>query len=108
MMVTFNPRDSKSAPMEADAIPFPREETTPPVTKTNLDTQTPDHKLEMKRTGRLLANKFFGNPRGHLKYSKPVTLHFKDTKVSNNHVNHANARKRQAALFHNFIVHAAV
>src|SRR3990172_2898510 len=31
--VTRNPRASRSAPMEAAAIPLPREETTPPVTK---------------------------------------------------------------------------
>src|SRR3990172_1414764 len=34
--VTRNPRASRSAPMEAAAIPLPREETTPPVTKMNL------------------------------------------------------------------------
>src|SRR5690606_11795717 len=32
-MVTFKPRDSSTAPKEAEAMPFPKEETTPPVTK---------------------------------------------------------------------------
>jgi hypothetical protein len=31
---TVNPRDSKIVPKDAAAIPFPRLETTPPVTKT--------------------------------------------------------------------------
>jgi hypothetical protein len=34
--VTFRPRDSRIAASEAAAIPFPKEETTPPVTKTYL------------------------------------------------------------------------
>jgi hypothetical protein len=34
--VTFKPRDSRIAASEAAAIPFPKEETTPPVTKTYL------------------------------------------------------------------------
>jgi hypothetical protein len=34
--VTFKPRLSSRAPMDAEASPFPREETTPPVTKMNL------------------------------------------------------------------------
>src|SRR5690606_37365931 len=32
-MVTLRPRDSSTAPREAEAMPFPNEETTPPVTK---------------------------------------------------------------------------
>src|SRR6185295_7890894 len=35
-MDTFNPRLSSSAPIEADARPLPKDETTPPVTKMNL------------------------------------------------------------------------
>ena len=35
-MVTLRPRDSRIAAREAAAIPLPREDTTPPVTKTNL------------------------------------------------------------------------
>ena len=35
-MVTFKPRDSKIVAIEAAAIPFPKEETTPPVTKINF------------------------------------------------------------------------
>jgi hypothetical protein len=31
--VTLNPRASKTAPKEAAAMPFPKDETTPPVTK---------------------------------------------------------------------------
>src|SRR5690606_10785241 len=34
--VTLRPRDSRIAAREAAAIPLPRDETTPPVTKTNL------------------------------------------------------------------------
>src|SRR6478609_2790743 len=34
--VTLRPRDSRIAAKEAEAIPLPREDTTPPVTKTNL------------------------------------------------------------------------
>src|SRR4051812_10699419 len=34
MLVTRMPRDSRIAAREAAAMPFPREETTPPVTKT--------------------------------------------------------------------------
>src|SRR5512145_798284 len=36
MLVTRMPRDSRIAARDAAAIPFPREETTPPVTKTYL------------------------------------------------------------------------
>lgn len=36
MMVTRRPLDSRIAAREAAAIPFPKEETTPPVTKTYL------------------------------------------------------------------------
>src|SRR4051794_17533308 len=36
MWVTFNPRASISAPMEAAPKPLPIDDTTPPVTKTNL------------------------------------------------------------------------
>jgi len=32
-IVTFRPRASRIAAREADAIPFPKEDTTPPVTK---------------------------------------------------------------------------
>ena len=35
-MVTLRPRDSRIAAREAAAIPLPREDTTPPVTNTNL------------------------------------------------------------------------
>src|SRR4051812_18782157 len=35
-MVTLRPRDSRIAASEAAAIPLPREDPTPPVTKTNL------------------------------------------------------------------------
>src|SRR5271155_2001011 len=34
-MLTLRPRASRIAPSEADAMPLPSEETTPPVTKTN-------------------------------------------------------------------------
>jgi hypothetical protein len=34
--VTLRPRDSRIAARDAAAMPFPREDTTPPVTKTNL------------------------------------------------------------------------
>src|SRR3954453_6980006 len=36
MRVTLRPRDSRIAAREAEAIPLPREDTAPPVTKTNL------------------------------------------------------------------------
>src|SRR3954467_6731192 len=36
MRVTLRPRDSRIAAREAAAIPLPREDTTPPVTNTNL------------------------------------------------------------------------
>src|SRR6267143_3900024 len=36
ILVTRMPRDSRIAAREAAAMPFPREETTPPVTKTYL------------------------------------------------------------------------
>src|SRR5713226_4532498 len=36
MLVTRMPRDSRIAAREAAAMPFPKEETTPPVTKTYL------------------------------------------------------------------------
>ena len=39
-MVTLMPRDSRIAPKLAAAIPFPREETTPPVTNTYLVIKT--------------------------------------------------------------------
>lgn len=35
-MVTGSPRDLSSKPKDADAIPFPSEETTPPVIKINF------------------------------------------------------------------------
>src|ERR1700732_424819 len=34
-MLTLSPRASRMAPRDADAMPLPSEETTPPVTKTN-------------------------------------------------------------------------
>src|SRR3954462_11011907 len=36
MRVTLRPRDSRIAARDAEAMPLPREDTTPPVTKTNL------------------------------------------------------------------------
>ncbi len=36
-IATLRPRASRIAPSEAEAMPFPNEETTPPVTKTNRD-----------------------------------------------------------------------
>src|SRR5690349_21475981 len=36
MRVTLRPRDSRIAARDADAMPLPSEDTTPPVTKTNL------------------------------------------------------------------------
>jgi hypothetical protein len=36
IMVTVRPRDSRIAARDAAAIPFPREDTTPPVTNTYL------------------------------------------------------------------------
>src|SRR6185369_11209699 len=36
MRVTLRPRDSRIAASDADAMPLPSEDTTPPVTKTNL------------------------------------------------------------------------
>ncbi|MNT89609.1 hypothetical protein D3C72_2303690 [compost metagenome] len=42
MRVTWRPRDSRIAASEAEAIPLPREDTTPPVTKTNLVMPVPD------------------------------------------------------------------
>ena len=36
MIVTLRPRFSSSAPIDAEAMPLPSEETTPPVTKMNL------------------------------------------------------------------------
>jgi hypothetical protein len=35
-MVTLSPRDFNKNPREAHAIPLPKEETTPPVTKINF------------------------------------------------------------------------
>ena len=35
-LVTRMPREARIAASDAAAMPFPREETTPPVTKTNL------------------------------------------------------------------------
>src|SRR3954454_11618589 len=35
-MVSLRPRPSSKLPMEADASPFPSDDTTPPVTKMNL------------------------------------------------------------------------
>jgi hypothetical protein len=35
-MVTRNPRASSKAPREAEEMPLPRDETTPPVIKMNL------------------------------------------------------------------------
>jgi hypothetical protein len=36
MRVTLRPRDSRIAARDAEAMPLPSEDTTPPVTKTNL------------------------------------------------------------------------
>src|SRR5690606_30105266 len=46
MRVTLRPRDSRMAASDAEAMPLPREDTTPPVTNTNL---------VMTRASRLLA-----------------------------------------------------
>lgn len=40
MSVTFKPLDSRMVPKDADAMPLPKDETTPPVTKTYLVMQT--------------------------------------------------------------------
>jgi hypothetical protein len=40
-MVIFSPRASRIAPREAAAMPFPKEETTPPVTKIKRDIDFP-------------------------------------------------------------------
>jgi hypothetical protein len=40
-MVTLRPRASRIAANEADAMPFPNEETTPPVTKIKRVIQDP-------------------------------------------------------------------
>ena len=39
--VTLNPRLSSRLPSEAEASPFPRDDSTPPVTKMNLVAMTP-------------------------------------------------------------------
>jgi hypothetical protein len=36
MFATLRPRFSMSAPIDADTMPLPRDDTTPPVTNTNL------------------------------------------------------------------------
>src|SRR5450759_3465434 len=44
-IVTFSPRDSRMAASEAAAMPFPREETTPPVIKMYLVMRVPGQKF---------------------------------------------------------------
>jgi hypothetical protein len=41
MIVTFIPLLSNKAPNEAEVIPLPKEDTTPPVTKINLVSEFP-------------------------------------------------------------------
>ena len=58
-MAILRPRPSRMAPSEAAAMPFPNEETTPPVTNTNLVMRSPpsgetgDARCAYRRAGRL-------------------------------------------------------
>ena len=49
MMVTLSPLDSRRAPKDAAAIPFPRDETTPPVINTNLVKKTPTNNFKKSK-----------------------------------------------------------
>jgi len=42
-MVTFKPRASRIAARDAEAMPLPKEDTTPPVMKTNFVINTPNN-----------------------------------------------------------------
>ena len=48
-LVTRMPREARIAARDAAAMPFPREETTPPVTKTNLVMDDKSWKLAVYR-----------------------------------------------------------
>src|SRR4051794_12738413 len=47
--VTFSPRLSSRQPMDAAAMPLPRDETTPPVTKMNLAIHAPPARRSRRR-----------------------------------------------------------
>src|ERR1035441_10775471 len=49
-MLIFRPRDSRMAPSDADAMPLPSEETTPPVTNTNRVMKPPPIKGQPSRS----------------------------------------------------------
>ena len=56
----LRPRASRMAPSEAAAMPFPNEETTPPVTNTNLVMREPadEEKNHDRRAGRLTETQY--------------------------------------------------
>jgi len=55
IIVTLSPLDSRSAPKEAAAIPFPWDETTPPVINTNLVKKTPTNNIDDKKNHNFLV-----------------------------------------------------
>src|SRR5271165_2483475 len=70
-MLIFRPRASRIAPRDAEAMPLPSEETTPPVTKTNLDMWAPP----IKRLAR--ASQFKRNqtkPKGTMRIRREFRL----------------------------------
>src|ERR1700686_926317 len=56
-LVTRMPREARIAARDAAAMPFPREETTPPVTKTNLVMDDKSWKLLVYRNTSLGTNR---------------------------------------------------
>src|ERR1700675_1349455 len=70
-MLIFRPRASRIAPRDAEAMPFPSEETTPPVTKTNLDMWAPPIK-RLARASRLKHNQT--KPKGTMKIRREFRL----------------------------------
>src|SRR5690606_31196585 len=65
MRVTLRPRDSRIAARDAEAMPLPREDTTPPVTNTNL---------VMSRASQSLAGGGNGDYRGRASVGRAVLL----------------------------------
>src|SRR5260221_3946761 len=110
MLVTRIPRDSRIAARDAAAMPFPREETTPPVTKTYLlitlahggmeeFTRKPNSQRDAELAGGLGAHVFQRNAGMQLLEDQPLArVDFEHAQIGDDHVDHRLAGDQQRAL----------
>src|SRR5260370_40727600 len=114
MLVTRMLRDSRIAAREAAAMPFPREETTPPVTKTYLviylarvgmeeSTRKTRSQRDAKLRSGLFAHVFERDARVQFfQHEALAGLDLEHAQVGDDHVDHALAGDRQRAALEDF------